>query len=68
MLLAWIAEFIGRILKHILPGLIAEAKKPKKVKLIGADDELQKDIDNAFTNSINSSIRVLPQNRNNKTP
>lgn len=52
LVLTWIAEFIGRILKHILPGLIAEAKKPKKVKLIGADDEVQNSIDDDITNSI----------------
>ncbi len=51
-MLAWIAEFIGRILKHILPGLIAEAKKPKKVKMIGADDEVQNSLDDDITNSI----------------
>ncbi len=47
-MLAWIAEFIGRILKHILPGLIAEAKKPKEVKMVGGDDEVHNDIINTI--------------------
>lgn len=51
-LVSWLAEFIGRILKHILPTLIEEAKKPKKVKQVGGDDEVRNDIDNDIANSI----------------
>lgn len=49
---AWLAEFIGRILKHILPGLIKEARKPKKVIQAGGDNEVRNDIDNDISNSI----------------
>ena len=49
---AWLAEFIGRILKYILPTLIDEARKPKKVKQAGGDDEVRNDIDNDIADSI----------------
>lgn len=49
---AVIAEFLGRILKHILPALFKEMKKPKKVKPIGGDNEVRNDIDNDIANSI----------------
>ena len=67
-MLAWLAKFIGTILAAILPALFDEARKPKKTKIIGADDELQKDINDDITNSINSSIGMLPQDKHNKTP
>tara|TARA_Y100000310_G_scaffold293028_1_gene322302 strand:+ start:4834 stop:5025 length:192 start_codon:yes stop_codon:yes gene_type:complete len=55
-MIAWLAEFIGRILKHILPALFDEARKPKKTKMAGGDNELQKDIDNDIAGSIGDYI------------
>lgn len=47
----WLAEIIGRILKHIIPVLFDEARKPKKVKPVGGDDETSNAIDNDIANS-----------------
>ena len=49
---AWLAEFIGRILKHIIPALFDEARKPKKVHPVGGDDETTTAIDNDIAASI----------------
>ncbi len=51
----WLAKIIGTFLAAILPALFDEARKPKKTKMVGGDDELQKDINDDITNSINGS-------------
>ena len=59
-ILAWIAEFIGRILKHILPGLIKEWKKPRTTIQVGGDKDVKKDIDDDISDSISNSTVGLP--------
>lgn len=49
---AWLAEFIGRILRHVLPALFEEMKKPKDVTMAGGDDEVRNDIDNDITSGL----------------
>ena len=49
---AAIAEFIGRVLRHILPALFDEMKKPKDVTMAGGDDETSNALDNDIANSI----------------
>lgn len=51
-ILVWVGEFLGAILKHIIPTLLKEAKKPRKTKVVGNDKDLQEDI----TNSIDGQI------------
>lgn len=51
-MIAWIAEFIGRILRHVLPVLFDEARKPTKVKPVGGDDETRNDIDDDITDTL----------------
>ena len=51
-MLAALAEFIGRILRHILPALFAEMKKPKDVTMAGGDDETTTALDNDIANSL----------------
>lgn len=41
--IAWIAEFVGIVLKHALPTILTEWKKPKEVIQAGYSDELQAD-------------------------
>ena len=57
---AWLAEFIGRILRHILPEVFKEIKKPKETIFVGGDDALRKKIDDDIANSISGSIDKLP--------
>lgn len=49
---AWLAEFIGRVLRHILPALFKEMRKPTEVKPVGGSSEVRSDIDNDIANSI----------------
>ena len=51
-MLAWLAEFIGRILKHLLKGWIEESKKPEDVTVVGGDDETTTALDNDIANSL----------------
>lgn len=48
-----IGQFIGMILKAVLPDLIKEGKKPKEVKTIGHDKDLQDDINASIEDQIN---------------
>ena len=50
--LAACAQFLGHILKMILPDIIAEFKKPSTTIQIGNDEELKKDIDNSIEDEI----------------
>ena len=49
---AWIADFIGRILKHIIPTLFKEARKPKEVTMMGGDAEVHNDITDHITDTL----------------
>ena len=49
---AALAEFIGRILKHILPALFDEARKPKKVNQVGGSNEPKNAIDADIIDSL----------------
>jgi len=46
--LAAIGAFLGNFFKAILPELFAQAKKPRDVKVLGADKELQDDINSSI--------------------
>ncbi len=50
-----IASFIGEILRSILPAIFKETKKPREIKTIGQDKELQNDINKSIEDSIDSS-------------
>lgn len=63
--LKWLAEFIGRILKHILPELFKEVRKPTEVKPVGGDNEVRNDIDNDIAGAVS---RMPPQDPTDKTP
>ncbi len=49
---AAIAEFIGRVLRHILPALFEEMKKPKDVTMAGGGDETTTALDNDIIDSL----------------
>jgi len=48
----WLAEFIGRILKHLLQGWMQEKKKPTEVHYHGGDDETNNAIDDDIVGSL----------------
>ena len=47
-ILLLIASFLGTLLKHIIPTLLAEGKKPRKTRVVGNDPDLQADIKNSI--------------------
>ena len=62
-MLAWLAEFIGRVLKHILPALFDEARKPKPTQMSGGDNEVRNDIDGDISGSLERMF-----DKDNKAP
>ena len=64
-ILAKLAEFIGRILKHILPELFKEMRKPTEVKPVGGDSEVRNSIDTDITASLRLPVESDPAD---KTP
>ena len=49
---ALIAEFIGRILKWVLPDLLKQGRKAREVKSAGYDKELESDINKTIEDQI----------------
>ena len=62
---AKLAEFIGRILKHILPVLFKEMRKPTEVKPVGGNREVRDSIDADIARSIGLPVEQDPAD---KTP
>lgn len=49
--MSWIAAigaFLGKLLKQILPGLMNQARKPRKTDFSGHDKELDDDINKSI--------------------
>ena len=53
-LLKAIGAFLGELLKAIFPEILKASKKPKEVKTIGHDEELQDDINKSIEDSIDA--------------
>lgn len=51
-LLKAIGAFLGEILSAIFPHILEESKKPKTVKTIGHDEDLQDDINASIENQV----------------
>ena len=49
---ALIAEFIGRILKWVLPDILKQGRKAREVKSAGFDKELEDDINKTIEDQI----------------
>lgn len=51
-ILLMLGEFLGSMLKHLLPILLKESKKPRKTRIVGNDEALQQDIRNSIDDEI----------------
>ena len=51
--MSWLIGLIGKLFSVIVEAWIRESKKPKKTTMVGGDKDVQDDIDNNITDSLN---------------
>ena len=51
-ILLMVGEFLGSMLKHLIPVLLKESKKPRKTRIVGNDEALQNDIRDSIDGEI----------------
>ena len=60
MILQAIAEFIGRLLKQILPELFTEYRKPRRTRYAPHDPKIQEDINRSIDDAIRRKSGGMP--------
>ena len=53
--LAALGEFLGRLLREILPGLLRQGRRHRRTRALGTDEELQHDIDQSIEDQVRRS-------------